>query len=386
MKKKISMKWQWHIIVIVVCFCLFSLLCWINFAKTMGSSLLSRLKNHVVVIEEKETSNNSNHAKMIQTMDSLDAMWYSAIFKKSHLSKMDSIFTYYVTGEIASKQVLYGDGNWLFYKSQTDGNPIDDFEGTNRYTSEEMEEILSAALYTQKKLENRGIKFAIIVAPNKENVYSKYMPDTYTHADISSSDILINYLDENGVNMVNPKTELLNNCTDYQLYYSYDTHWNQLGAYIGVRNVLSSWKIDMPELSERDILSENLYGNYHYCGADDLAKMVGLREAVFNDEIEYEVDGTGLMEWVEFEEEQKSGKVSHYLNPEAEVNSSILLVGDSFRASMVAALREKFYDVYVVDRPYYTADLLDTINPEYVISEYVERYLSNIGDIDSMVY
>jgi len=314
-----------------------------------------------------------------------DSEWYGAIYRKADLSKADTLFTYYATGEISSSQVVRGNENWLFYMSSTDGDPIGDFEGTNRYTLTEMNDILNNALWTQKELENRGINFAIIVAPDKENIYSEFVPTTYTHAEISSTDILIDFLKENRVNIISPKAELLENHSDVQLYYSYDTHWNQLGAYIGVRNVLDSWNISMPLLSERRILSKDLSDNYHYCGEDDLAKMIGLRTAVFNDETEYEVAGTGLMDWEEFEEEQNNNVVSHYSNPDAEVQSSVLLVGDSFRSSMVPSLREMFSDVYVVHRSWYAVSILDDINPDYLISEYVERYSSEIMDIDFLV-
>ncbi len=407
--KKFNIKCQWHIIVIVVCIFVFSFLCWVDCAKDFGSAVSDRLKNDndtiaaaEVNVEADENVSDENmpdvhdvkkYSSVIASLGntinryvySFDSMWYNAMFQKSYLSRLDVMYTFYTTGEIASRQVLKGSEGWLFFKSSMDSNPIGDYEGTNRYTAAELDDISGAALWTQRELEERNINFAILVAPNKENVYSEFMPDTYIHAEISSTDILIDYLKKEGVNIVNPKEELLDNHSQFQLYYSYDTHWNQLGAYIGVKNILAFWNIDVPELSERTILSDNLYGQYHYCGEDDLAQMVGLRDGVFNDEIEYIVDGTGLMDWEEFTEQQNRGEVSYYSNPEAQVQSSILLVGDSFRSSMIPSLREKFSDVYVVHRGVYTSDLLDKINPEYVIAEYVERYSNQIESIDVIV-
>ena len=106
----------------------------------------------------------------------------------------------------------------------------------------------------------------------KENVYAEYVPDTYTHNEPSRADCLVDYLKTNGINILTSKEELLLNHSDYQLYYSYDTHWNQLGAYIGVKNVLQSWGMKMPALRERTITSEKL--NYHYGGKDDIANMI----------------------------------------------------------------------------------------------------------------
>jgi hypothetical protein len=342
------------------------------------------------VVEVAEVQNEENKfVEYIQMLDGYidkaDSTWYNAMYKKANLSRVDIYYTYSLTKEIVSSQVVKGNGSWLFYKSATDGNPIGDYEGTNRYSSSKMNNILNQALATQEELKSRNIKLAIMVAPNKENIYSEYMPDIYTQADISSTDILIDYLAENGVNIVSPKQELLANHDEFQLYYSYDTHWNQLGAYIGVKNVLESWNISKPTLAERSISSYNLAGNYHACGEDDLAKMVGMRESLFNDEIEYEVENTGVMNWKEFEDELNNNDVQYFYNPNAQINAKLLLVGDSFRTSMIPSLRETFSDVYVVDRSSYSTKFLNEIEPEYMIAEYVERYSSYIEKISSLV-
>lgn len=358
MKKNISFKCQWHIIVLSICILCFSMLCWRGFVKDISS------------INDLKTS--------------MDKKWYDNIFKKSYFSNLDSVFTFCVTGEVKSNQVLLGSKNWLFYKSPTDGNSIGDYEGTNRYSEEKMDNILKAVLSTQNEIEARGIKFAILVAPNKENIYSEYMPDNYIHEEISSTDILVEYLKKNGVNISSPKQEMLDIHLDKQLYYQYDTHWNQLGAYIGVKSVLSLWDINLISLSERTISSKKLKGNYHLCGEDDLAKMAGLR-SIFDDELEYEIDGTILMDWSDFKKAQKNEEVRHYTNDKSQIKATVLLVGDSFRASMLPALREIYSDVYVVYRSWYKSELLDEIKPDYLIAEYVERFSAGIGSIGSLI-
>ena len=352
MKKNIWFKCQLHIVVLSLFILCFSILCWRGFVKNIDS--------------------------MKDLADFEDSKWHAGIFRKASFSNLDSILTFCVTGEVKSNQVLLGSKNWLFYKSPTDGNSIGDYEGTNRYSEEKMNNILESVLSKQNEIESRGIKFAIIVAPNKENIYSEYMPDNYIHAEVSSTDILIEYLLENGVNIVSPKQEMLDNHMKYQLYYSHDTHWNQLGAYIGVKSVLSLWDIELTSLSERTIFSKKLKENYHPSGEGDLAKMVGLR-SFFDDELEYEIDGTVLMDWSAFKKEQD--EVLHYTNDKAEIRATVLLVGDSFRTSMIPALREVYEDVYVVYRSCYKLELLDEIKPDYLIAEYVERFSAGIGGI-----
>lgn len=351
---------RWHMLVLIIGIFLFSALCWIGFARSIGSNIFSG-----------------------RGISNVYPRWEDHIYKKEQLSKIDSVITYLSTGRITSSQVMLGKERWLFYKGKTDSDPIADYEGTNRYSENDMQEILSTALSTQKAIEKRGSKFVILVPPNKENIYTEYMPDTYQHAEISSTDILSDYLKQGGVNIVSPKESLFENRLAGQVYYSYDTHWNQLGAYIGVREALGTWEIEIPELSSREIQTLNLRDHYHYCGEDDLAKMLGLR-AVFNDEKEYKVDGTVEVDWEKFADEQADG-VSYFENDDAMICGVVFLIGDSFRTSMVPVLGEVFSDVYVVHRNCYEREILNEINPDYLIVEYVERYSSCIGDISFLV-
>lgn len=294
------------------------------------------------------------------------------------------MFTYYLTSDVSSPQVIMGKEKWLFYKTTLDGNPIADYEGTNRYSEGELNAVLKETLGVQNEIEGMGIRFAVVIPPNKENVYSEYMPDIYKHAEVSSTDILIDYLEERGVNIVSPKNAMLDKHLDMQLYYTYDTHWNQLGAYIGVKEILDKWGIPFPELSERKIFSSDLKDNYHYHAGDGLAGMAGLK-SIFDDGVEYEVSGTKTMDWERYEKEQERGEVSHYVNDDAIVSGSVFIIGDSFRSSMLPALREAYCDVYVVHRFDYRRKMLEKIRPDYLIVEYVERYSREMKEISFLL-
>lgn len=220
-------KSKWHIIIIVACLFIYSFFCWINFGECLSvivqskyqtienvdsieKEVLTEPTGKVVInkdtgVENKNNILNSYFQKVDGYIDSFNTLWSGTMVNKSKLSEIDSLCTFYITKEIMSSQVIYGKNNWLFYKSTTDGDSIADYEGSNRYTSAEMNYILGESLLAQRELEQRGIECAILVAPNKENVYSKYMPETYIHESISSTDILIKYLDKNDVSIISPK-------------------------------------------------------------------------------------------------------------------------------------------------------------------------------------
>ena len=364
-----------------------------KFQKQFFSLILVEKKDNDVDNEDEDITSEQAINKMAESnfswfqiidtyIDKFSSTW--KVYKDTNLSKIDSLATYYATKEIISIQVLSGKDRWLFYKSTTDGNPIADYEGKNIYTLNEMEEILENVSEVQQKLQKRGIQFSLLVAPNKENIYSEFMPDNYIHSETSRTDILIDYLEKNGINVISPKQKMLDQKNKEQLYYSYDTHWNQLGAYLGVRELLINWGIFLPELSDRTISCEPLKGHYHYCAEDDLAKMIGLL-GVFDDEIEYKIERTPSIDWQKYEKEQTAEEVSFFFNPHAVRKEIVLLVGDSFRTSMIPALSEVFSDVYVLHRSFYNASMLDEIDPDYVIVEYVERYSENIGEVQNLI-
>ncbi len=394
-------KTRWHILAILFMVAILSIGSGLQFAMEIGRSIQRHLNGDRNDTPKSLTINQSMASDaplsmpcplkrkwntVCHAMDTIvfkfNSLW--SVFMTVPLSKIDSIVTYHVTGEIASSQVIGGLHKWLFFKSKTDGDSVGDFEGTNLHSLQELEAIAQSALTAQEGITRHGIQFVIVVAPNKENVYWENMPDTYVHAQKSRTDLLIEFIQKKGVNIVSPKQDLLDHHLSFQLYYRYDTHWNQLGAYIGVRATLASWNLEMPELSKRVISSTDLKEAYHYCGEDDLAKMMGLR-GIFSDEKEYVIEGTLPIDWATYESEHDAGIPSRYFNERAVNKSRLLLVGDSFRSSMLPALREQFIEVIAVQHSRCTSKMLMELHPDYVIAEYVERYSHEMGTLHLLV-
>ncbi|MCR5634807.1 MAG: hypothetical protein K6F90_05800 [Lachnospiraceae bacterium] len=356
-----AIKTKWHIVLIIIMMFFLSVMSW-------------KISLHGISESVRDTGD---------IITSFDTGW--TVYQRPNLCKADTLATYFVMGEIPSVQVILGDNRWLFFKSVTDGDSVADYEGTNTFSEEEKSDILADAKTVSDELEKRGAGFVILFIPNKEHIYSEYMPDTYSHCDKSRTDMLVEYLSENGVNAVSAKEELLKYHTDYELYYPHDTHWNQLGGYIGTAVALSGIGYDIPKFNDRTYTSSPLKDNYHY-GADvDLARMAGVR-TVFNDDLDYEIDGTVVPDWPEYGNTQNTTFVFHIHNDTANVQVSILLVGDSFRSAMIPSLSEEFADVYVVSRENYDSSMLGEINPDYVIAEYVERKAEEIKEIEKLIY
>ena len=384
--KKFDIKKYWYLIPLVVSLIIFSASCWFHFITAYQDRAES-----TPLAEPSESAGDNAFSALADSTDrhveQADTIWKENVTEKKALSNVDSLYSYSTTQYVSSTQVLLGKQDWLFYKTTSDGDPIADYEGTNLYDDETLDYISGQVLNTQTEIEDRGITFTLFLPPNKENVYSELMPDTYTAGKENRADILIENMQKMGVHAVSPKAALLQEHENQDLYYAYDTHWNQLGGYIGVKDILADWGIEIPALSERSIdafLLEDKYPQHHTGAADDLADMAGL-DFLRSKEMEYEIEGTPEMDWGQYALDEEAKALSHYTNDDAMLDATIFLVGDSFRTAMIPALREVFSEVYVSHRYNYDISMLDEIDPDYMIMEYVERYTDEIAGIHYLV-
>lgn len=316
----------------------------------------------------------------------LDKYWGRLFVKKEKLSNADSILGFYATGNIFSEQVILGENGWLFYKARTDSNPIGDYEGTISFTDKEVDKCLEGFEEIRDYCNVNNIKYSTIIVPNKERVYPEYMPGTYKYADESRTDKLAKTLADNGYNVINCREGLLEEKEKNQVYYSYDTHWNRVGANVGLKLSLESMGIKVKPTEELTIKHSILRENgYHYCAKDDLAEMLGMRDIKFNDEIEYEFAEYPEVSWDDFEKEQEAGEVSFFHNPDAENKTKLLLIGDSFRTALIPGLSYYFSDVYIVHVNNADLEVIEDISPDYLLLQYVERYSYRLIDIGKLI-
>lgn len=275
---------------------------------------------------------------------------------------------YYSTGQINSEQVILGKDDWLFYNLKSDGDPLGDYTGSKTYTETDLKNILKSAEIIQNDIKNRSIEFCLLIAPNKENIYYRHMPERYPHIDVTRTDVLIRYLDENGIEVVDPKQELLKYSYQYKTYYKNDTHWNQLGGYIGVRSVLEFFGYDVPGVND-DSIQE---GNEIFSDLLDVSKLHGVFKYDYGLNTKYSVNYREISRT-----DERKLKVIN--NENALYDKTVFIIGDSFSTAMQSSISYFFKNVYVIWRDNYQSGMIDEINPDYVVLEFVERYSDRIA-------
>lgn len=287
---------------------------------------------------------------------------------KDSLVRLNSIIKYEVLNVSPAKYVIKGKDEWLFYNSKykLDADTLGDYQHTNKFTIDELVNIKNKLVDREKFLKEKGIEMYLFIPPNKSQVYSEFMPAKYKKPEGSSRiEELIDYLRKNtDIKVVNPMKELMNYKSKYQLYYKLDTHWNELGAYIGYTELMKTIdkNFKYKNLSELEIISNQTKNG-------DLANMINLSGIVSDTQYivsDFKIDiNTTLVE-------QKG--TSEYRYTSTNLNGKKLLCfRDSFSTSVIPYLSKEFEEsVYLWGVPY-SEEIIEKEKPDIVIFETVER-------------
>lgn len=336
---------------------------------TLFSSAWPLASNAVWIMRENISTDVPIFDSVKTVFVKTESLYSRYIYGLEFFSRIEIYTNYYITGEIHSTQVLAGKENWLFYKSTTDGgDSLADYQGTAYFSQTLMERVTANLLDIQTTLSQKGIDFAVMICPNKEQIYFDKMPESLTkYDDINRTDVLVDFLRTNSdIPLIYPKAELRSLRNDFQLYFKYDTHWNQLGSYIAQQQFMDLLFQKRNSLRDQEVITlrTNVSG--------DLATMIGLSQAYHDDE-DY-----GLMIGAMTPPIQDG----EYFNDKAQIDQTILLVGDSFRNALVPHFLNEFKHIYVVQISDYNKTLLDTLKPDIVLLEMVERYSKDLAYFD----
>ena len=289
----------------------------------------------------------------LDTVDKAVNRFTDGLSGKAEGAKINSEISSAVSGNtyIESKTVLLGKDNWLFYKAADDGDSISDYKGTNHYTKEKMKSIMKKLEREKAVLKSKGAQMILLMLPNKESVYAEYMPDNVKRkSEKTRMDIFADYLQKySKLKVVYPKQELVAAKAAYQTYYKTDTHWNQIGVFIGVQALKE--KIDGSFDSLAKVEFEIEKKNY----AGDLAKLCKMTDT-YQDDIKYALKPSSVKKGI------KSGK-------------KLLIIGDSFSDLMPEIAKKYFAEVRTIGVWSFSLRDVEKYKPDIVVWECVERYL-----------
>ena len=278
---------------------------------------------------------------------------YRMINLNTSISKLLTGGTY-----MESNEVLLGKDGWLFYKATSDGTPLYDYMGINHFSEEELAKVYDNLVVIGDGVSARGMDVIFMTVPNKEQVYSEYMPDTVDKInDKSRLDELTEYIESKGgliadrYGYVDTSKVLRAYKDTYPLFYRTDTHWTECGSYLALMELRRAMDQRVTPIDEVVFTDKGGF-------VGDLAKISGSRDEY--SDVNPVIDASSI-------------------NDDSTKDQVMLIIGDSFGDAMIHSAKHFYKEVYWVRLKEYT-DELDRYEPDVVVVECVERYLSDLQE------
>lgn len=297
---------------------------------------------------------------------------------RSHFIDAYASFNMEAFHSIDNKEVIVGKDKWLFY---TGNESMIDTLGVCPFTEDQHKMILDRLLAVRDKYVENKDDFIFYIAPNKEIVYRQFVPEYYDPlSDTSKAKELVKYIRENSdIKVVYPLEELTEASKDQLTYYKTDTHWNNLGGFIGVQELIGEAggePVDYRDMTiryeegKRGDLGDLGHTPMRYLEETEVT-LEGYHEDVKIDMLENNEDGSGVIK------AKTDG---------APDGRSLTMVRDSFAIAMAPVLMRYFSETTFVEWQKLPEVDMSQERSDLFVYEIVERNLGRMSmDLDALL-
>lgn len=288
-----------------------------------------------------------------------------------------------------NQSAVVGRQGWLFLaRENKDLNVVDDYRAARLFTPEEIRRWVGEYVTRRDWLAARGIRYLVLVAPNKHTIYPEYLNPAYNkvHAE-SRTDQLVDALAEAGVDVLDLRPVLLAakalSQGQAKLYYQTDAHWTPLGAHAAFAALLPRLQQWFPALSGRT--AGEVVVDYPFYFKGELALMLALSDK--------------YPEKKQFATPRELNRAvvvpsrdygPQYFQPSLLMETGdpklpkAVIFRDSFTEALYPFLSEAFsrvlylwpYPSTVMTRRYFDRKVIEEEKPDLVVDAFVERYFT----------
>ncbi len=309
----------------------------------------------------------------------------------------------YLLGYSGSSRVVVGRHGWLFYDN---GNHIEYPPASSPLSATDLDVWTSVFAAHARYLASRGIAYAVLVAPARENLYPDRLPHWSYLARAGRTgdlDAILAALRSGGMDA--SRVRSCASCAHVtcdqrksqwgtslcgvidlrpafaaaiahgqRLYTPFDIHWNGLGAYLGYRALLQTLSSRYPQLQPRplrDFPVDRVSGLPR-----DLALMLGIAGFVHQDYPQFLAPPPPSPASVRY-----LGKRVYWTEPRVVSTGfpgpRLLLTMDSFSNALLPFLLPHFSQIVIAHNQdgYFREDLIERFHPDIVLLEVFEPSL-----------
>ncbi|HEU5291925.1 MAG TPA: hypothetical protein VFU05_14845 [Cyclobacteriaceae bacterium] len=145
------------------------------------------------------------------------------------------------------EKVVMGKVGWLFL---ADYGAMDDYRNVRPFTQSQLDSIQVNLKRIALELEKNDKKFYVVVVPDKHTIYPEYLPENVKKIrPVSRLQQLTGQLkNEASFRFINLTDTLLASKREGLLYLKEESHWNDLGSFVGCQKIIETLQRDYPEI------------------------------------------------------------------------------------------------------------------------------------------
>ena len=301
---------------------------------------------------------------------------------RDSLIRWNNLLRMWIFDESPVRGVRLGREGWLFYANEW---ALEDYENVMPYKPEELASIRKIVEERRAWLEQRGIRFFVMVAPDKHTIYGEYLPPAiHKIGKQSRVDQVVKDLESNpGIEFIDPLEALFRAKPNQRLYHRTDTHWNDYGAFVGYSELMERIALYFPNVRKLSLDDYTVSVSEEEGG--DLAGMLSLSDRIKEERIALvprfiprAVDGArpypDPVDTAEYP--GRNMVVKETRDPRL---PKALVFRDSFSWPLIPFLAESFQSVVFVWTFDFLPDLIEREKPDLVILECVGRYINALA-------
>jgi hypothetical protein len=267
------------------------------------------------------------------------------------------------------ERVIIGKKGWFF---ETDPLAIQDYRKLNRFTDTALNSMVTILRERIQWLEKRGIRYYIVIPPNRNRIYDEFFPDRYTKVPNYGHDRLDyykQYLKNKHIILLDPTDSLQHYSNLKDVYYSTDTHWNMFGAWVGYNYLLNEIRKDFPclhPIEYNDLTVTDSFNNH-----GDLAGMLELEDVYRRKEYTVSLkDTTHALVYPPI-----ANIIMNFKNEKLidSCNLTLLMFRDSYSNYLIPFLNLHFKEATYVWSYDFLHELIEEKKPDIVILEVQQR-------------
>ena len=180
----------------------------------------------------------------------------------------------------SNSPVVVGKEGWLFLARDRTIDVLEEHRAVKPLSEAQMAHLAAVFEARRAWLSERGIRYLVVVAPNKNTIYPEFLPDAFAQVgETSRLDQVMAYLREKSpLNVLDLRPAMNEAKKNVQVFYATDSHWNANGAFPSYQAVIERLSKDFPGMKPMPA-SDFFAQGFTFLGGD-LSYMVGIEELI----------------------------------------------------------------------------------------------------------